>query len=133
MENGMTPVDELTGMIEQCNAVDIRLALYREKEAWRIGYGEVLIGADSSPHERTWTYGEDAFIERRLPGPSAADLVRGMSQQVAELSVSAPAPQDSSSFQRIAGQVRYNNAVLPWPRTNGSSARRRKPRPGRGG
>ncbi|WBB91500.1 ATP-binding protein [Verrucosispora sp. WMMC514] len=117
MESGMTPVDDLTGMIEQSNAVDVRLALYREKDAWRIGYGEVLIGADHPARERTWTYGEDAFVERRLPGSLAADLVRGISQHVAELTVSAPAVHDSGSFQRVAGQVHYNNAVLPWPRT----------------
>lgn len=117
MESGMTPVGEIAGMIEQSDAVDVRLALYRETDAWRISYGEVLIGADIPPRERTWTYGEDAFVEHRLPGPLTADLVRGMSHQVAARTVSAPAVNDRGSFQRVAGQVRYNNAVLPWPRT----------------
>jgi Schlafen, AlbA_2 len=117
MESGMTKFDELTGMIEQGGDVDVRLTLYRDKDDWKVGYGEIMVGTGNPARERTWTYGEDVFVERRLPGSLAADLVRGKPQQVAELTVSAPAVQDSGSFQRVAGQVRYNNAVLPWPRT----------------
>ncbi|MFG1892173.1 helix-turn-helix domain-containing protein [Micromonospora sp. NPDC049051] len=113
----MTPVDELTGMIEQSADVDVRLALYRSEDGWQISYGEVLIGADSTGPERTWLYSDDAFVERHLSGSLAADLVRKKPQQIAGLTVSAPAAQPSGNFQRLAGQVRWNNTVLPWPRT----------------
>lgn len=36
------------------------------------------------------------------------------------MTVSAQAAQDSGSFQRVASQVNYNHAVLPWPRTEWS-------------
>jgi hypothetical protein len=113
----MTSVDELTGMIEQCPIVDVRLALYRSEDGWQISHGEVLIGADGASPERTWLYSDDAFVELRLPGPLVADLVREKPQQIAGLTVSAPATQSRGNFQRLAGQVRWNNAVLPWPRT----------------
>jgi hypothetical protein len=120
MESGMTKLDELTGIVEKSATVDVRLALYRDKDAWKISYGEIFSGTDEPLRERTWTYGEDAFVERRVPGTLAADLVRGKPQEVAGMAVSAQAVQDSGSFQRIAGQVNYNHAVLPWPRTEWS-------------
>ncbi|AGL13721.1 hypothetical protein [Actinoplanes sp. N902-109] len=106
--------------LKQPSTVDVRLALYRDKGGWKIGYGEILAGTDEPLHERTWTYGEDAFVERRVPGTVAADLVRGKPQEVAGMTVFAQAVQDSGSFQRIAGQVNYNHAVLPWSRTEWS-------------
>lgn len=84
MESGMTKVDELTGMIEKCASVDVRLALYRDNDTWHIGYGEILVGTDSPLRERTWTYGEDAFVDCRVSGSLAADLVRSKPQQVGE-------------------------------------------------
>ncbi|MBP1782773.1 hypothetical protein J3R08_002623 [Micromonospora sp. HB375] len=113
----MTSVDELTGMLERSATVDVRLALCRGEDGWQISYGEVLIGADGASPERTWLYSDDAFVERRLPGSLVADLVREKPQQVDGLTVSAPAAQQSGGFQRLAGQVRWNNTVLPWPRT----------------
>ncbi|WP_157746488.1 AlbA family DNA-binding domain-containing protein [Micromonospora inositola] len=113
----MTPVDELTGMIEQSAAVDVRLALCRGEDGWKISYGEVLIDADRPSPDRTWLYSDDAFVQRRLPGSLVADLLREKPHQVAGLTVSAPAAQSSGNFQRLAGQVRWNNTALPWPRT----------------
>ncbi|OON27147.1 hypothetical protein BSA16_33575 [Micromonospora sp. Rc5] len=113
----MTPVDELIGMLEQNAAVDVRLALFRGEDRWQISYGEVLIGADGASPERTWLYNDDAFVEHRLPGSLAADLVRGKPQEIGGFTISAPAAQLSGNFQRLAGQVRWNNTVLPSPRT----------------
>lgn len=116
----MTKVGELIAVVENSATVDVRLALYRDKDAWKISYGEILVDTGDPLRERTWSYGEDAYLERRLPGTVAAELVRGKPQQVADLTVSAEAAQDSGSFQRIAGQVNYNHDVRSWPRTEWS-------------
>ncbi|MFI1989097.1 helix-turn-helix domain-containing protein [Actinoplanes sp. NPDC020271] len=131
MESGMTNLGDLTDIIATSATVDVRLALYLDKDAWKISYGEILVDVDEPVRERTWTYREDAFIERRLSGTLAADLVRGTPQQVAEMTVAAASVQDSGSFQRIAGQVNYNNAVLPWPRTEWSISSPAGQRPNR--
>ncbi|NMO51441.1 ATP-binding protein [Actinoplanes sp. TBRC 11911] len=113
----MTSVDELTAMIEQRATVDVRLSLCHSTDGWQINYGEVLVGAEGAIRERTWRYSQDAFVERRLPGPLVAELVREKPQQLAGLTVTAPAAQDAGNFQRLAANVRYNNTTLPWPRT----------------
>jgi hypothetical protein len=117
MDSGSTQLGEPAATVEKCEVVDVRLALVREAAGWQVRYGEVVLGADRAAGERIWRYPVDAFVQRRLPGPVVAGLLRDEPQRIADMQVTAPTAQSTANYDRLAGQVKWNHLVLPWPRT----------------
>jgi Putative DNA-binding domain len=96
---------------------DVRLALVRETDGWRVWHGEVTLGAAGPPVGRAWRYGKEIFLERRWPGTIVAGLLRQEPQEVEGLRISAPPSADKGSFRRMTGQAEYLYVITPWPRT----------------
>ena len=117
VEHGSTSVSDLAAMVGEHECVDIRLALVRGPDGWRVWHSEVTLGAPSPAPGRAWRYGREIFLERRWSGTVVAGLLRQEPQEVEGLSVSAPASVDKGPFRRMAGQAEYLYVITPWPRT----------------
>jgi hypothetical protein len=117
MDSGSTQLGEPAATVQKYGVVDVRLALVREAAGWQVRYGEVVLGAERAAGKRTWRYPVDTFVQRRLPGPVVAGLLREEPQGIADIQVTTPTPQNTANYHRLAGQVKWNHVVLPWPRT----------------
>jgi hypothetical protein len=83
--------------------------------------------------ERAWRYSTAAFLELRLPGPTAAALLRGDKQDIHGLHVVFPRPPSSSaSTHRLRGQEEWDRVTTPWPRTEWTINRDASAQPGHG-
>lgn len=117
MEHGSTSVSDLAAMLSGHEWADVRVALVREADGWRVWHCEVTLGAPRPAPGRVWRYGREIFLERRWPGTVVAGLLRQEPQEVEGLRVSAPPSANQGSFRRMAGQAEYLYVITPWPRT----------------
>lgn len=118
MDSATTPWAELVAIVEANDLVDVRLALTRDDAgAWLVRFGEVLLDPVAPAGDRAWWYPQDALLERRLPGPVVAGLMRQQPQLVDDRRISAPAPQNAARSERLPSQATWNHTVTPWPRT----------------
>jgi hypothetical protein len=117
-DSGTADVPDIAAMIEECDVVDVRLALVRvDDDGWQVRHGEVTLHAVEAPKERTWRYADDMFLDRSIPGPVAAGLLREEAQDLDGLKVSAPAPAGGGTFHRLASYRDWRPVSMPWPRT----------------
>ncbi|WP_439427704.1 AlbA family DNA-binding domain-containing protein [Micromonospora sp. LA-10] len=116
-ETGSTGVADVAGLINSCDAVDVRLALGRGEEGWKVRHGEVTLHAAAAASARTWRYPEAVFLERRIPGAVVAGLVRAEPQDLDGLKVTSPSTQPTCVFNRLPSHVDWRPVTLPWPRT----------------
>jgi hypothetical protein len=122
---GQTDTSDLVVRIRSCGSVSARLALVADGDRWRLLFGEITLddGADEAA-ERTWRYSTAAFLERRLPGRTAAALLDGQPQDIDDFSIDVPAPQSSTAAtQRLRGQELWGRLTTPWPRTEWTISR----------
>ncbi len=117
VDSGSTDLPELVAMIEECDFVDVRLALMRVNDAWHVRHGEVTLNAAAEAGPHSWRYANDVFLERRVPGSVVAGLLREEPQELDGFKITAPAPPSSSIFQRVAGHADWRPVIMPWPRT----------------
>jgi hypothetical protein len=113
VEHGLTSVSDLAAIAGEHECADVRLALMREADGWRVWHGEVTLGAIGAAPGRAWRYGTEIFLERRWPGTVVAGLLRQEPQQVEGLKVSAPPSVEKGGFRRMAGQSEYLYVITP--------------------
>lgn len=75
VDSRSTDVGDVVEMVEDCQFVDVWLALVRVDDGWQVCRGEVTLHP-AAAQPRTWRCTEDVFLERRIPGPVAARLLR---------------------------------------------------------
>jgi hypothetical protein len=118
MNNGQTDTAVLVAMLSERAAVNVLLALVADAQQWRLHHGQVTLDDDTPVKERAWRYSTASFLERRLPGPTAAALLRGDEQDIHGLHVVAPGPPPSTaSTYRLRGRQEWDRVTTPWPRT----------------
>jgi hypothetical protein len=116
VDSGSTDLAELAALIEGHEHVDVRAALIRTDGGWQLVHGTVTAGAPAPAVDRSWRYPEDVFLERRLPGPVVAALLRGQPQEIDGLKVTTPRPATAGSFRRLAGHRVWSDTSMAWPR-----------------
>ncbi|MGH3517877.1 MAG: hypothetical protein ACRDQ7_10780 [Haloechinothrix sp.] len=117
MDSGSVDVPDLANMVEGQADAAVRMALVQTADGWQIMHAEVTLSGPRPAQARTWRYADEILLERLLPGPAVASLLRGDVQDLDGLAVFAPAPPPNCTFQRLAGHSRWRHVVLPWPRT----------------
>lgn len=117
MDSGSTDLPDLAVLIEGHEHVDVRMALIRTEDAWQLFHAIVTMGAPLAAPERIWRYPTDVFVQRRLPGPIVAALLREQPQEIDGLKVVAPPPTPNATFQRLAGHRTWGDLSMVWPRT----------------
>jgi hypothetical protein len=118
VDSGSTDLPDLAARIDGHEHVDVRMALIRTDGEWQLVHGAVTVGAPGRPTaDRTWHYPEDVFLERRLPGPVVAALLREQPQEIAIFNVVTPRPTANATFRRLAGHRMWNDTSMVWPRT----------------
>ncbi|WP_445398773.1 AlbA family DNA-binding domain-containing protein [Streptomyces sp. LE64] len=131
--SGQTETTELVAMLNERAAVNVRLALVRDAEHWRLHHAQVTMDDGTPLAERAWRYSTAAFLELSLPGPTAAALLRGDDQDVHGIPVVPPGPPSSSaSTSRLRSQEEWGRVTTSWPRTEWTISRDNStPQPGR--
>lgn len=81
MEHGSTSVSDLAVMVGEHECANVRLALVREADGWRVWHGEVTLGETGPAAGRAWRYDREIFLERRWPGTVVAGLLRQEPQE----------------------------------------------------
>lgn len=122
---GQTNITELVTMLHNRESVNARLALVTDRDKRHLHFGEITLDeATDDAVERTWHYRTASFLQRRLPGPTAAALLEGQPQDIDGFRVEVPTPQSTSaSTQRLQGQENWGRVTTPWPRTEWTISR----------
>jgi hypothetical protein len=121
---GQTNTTELVARLYKRESVHARLALVADGEKWGLHFGEITLDDADDAEERTWRYRTEVFLERRLPGPTAAALLEGQPQDISGFQIEGPAPQASTaSTHRFRGQENWGRVTTPWPRTEWTISR----------
>ena len=93
------------------------MALIHTDGTWQLVHGAVTLDAPVAATARTWRYPEDAFLERRLPEPVAAALLREQPQEIDGFKVITPRSTPNATFHRLAGHATWSDTTMVWPRT----------------
>ncbi|HEX5493462.1 MAG TPA: ATP-binding protein [Mycobacteriales bacterium] len=117
MDIGSADLADLAALIDGHEHVEVRMALFHTDDKWQLYHGAVTVDAPIPAADRTWRYSDDVFLERRLPGPLVAALLREQPQEIAGLTVATPRPTVNGTFWRLAGHTMWNDTSMAWPRT----------------
>ncbi|MFD3519996.1 helix-turn-helix domain-containing protein [Streptomyces sp. NPDC058653] len=123
MTSGQTETYVLMEMLTKRAVVNVRLALVAHAQRWRLHHAHVILDEDAPLTERAWRYSTAAFLERRLPGPTVAALLRGDEQDIHDLHVVSPGPPSSAFSYRLHGHEEWGQVITPWPRTEWTVSR----------
>jgi hypothetical protein len=113
MEHGSTSVADIAAMVRRHELADVRIALVRADDSWRVWHGDVTLGSPRPVPGRTWRYSHVMLMEHRLDAAIVAELLREPQQQLADLAVSVPQMSGNGSFRRMAGQTEYLYVTMP--------------------
>lgn len=113
----------LGAMLAKHASVNVKLAVVRDSNGWRLHHGEVNLASPQAATKRAWHYDSVAFLELQLPGSWVAALLRGEPQEVVGLTVEIRGTQTTASIQRLRGWQDWGRVTTPWPRTEWTISR----------
>jgi hypothetical protein len=94
-------IEAIALIVEKTESVDLRALVIRDRDDWQLSHATLIVGGDAAPPERVWRYSPAIFIERRVPGPLAAALMRGEPQEIAGLKVQVPSTHPGGRLKHL--------------------------------